>query len=260
MVSKSNELSIYVRNVLQLAWFELTQRYRRSLLGIWWSLITPISMVIIYYSVFRLVFSEAFESESEYFAYVVSGVIFLNLFIQVITGIGEAWAQKVNLVTRISISPHRLSLAILLANVFNFLILFSIMMLVLLFQENLKVNFIIFLVTFVSFLILIFSFAKILSIVYLLFDDIKALVRIGIMFLPYLTPVFYRIEFLPPKVASVVSLNPLTQYIQIFRYSLGISENDAVSDWRILVAISLIISLINLSVFNKLWKRALRYL
>jgi ABC-type polysaccharide/polyol phosphate export permease len=90
-----------------------------------------------------------------------------------------------------------------------------------------------------------------LSILYIRFDDSKNIVNVLLLILMYLTPVFYPIAILNEKMQRIVTLNPLTSYLDIFRWSFS---NNAIATWKDFIFLS-ITAVVAFIVGNKVFKR-----
>ena len=108
--------------ILRLAKFELIQRYKRSFLGIGWSIITPLITVFVYYLIFWQLLGSQQQNPIQYIIYLISGVIIVNFCIQSITLIGDSFSNKVGLITRIKVNPHKIACSVLVASNLNFII------------------------------------------------------------------------------------------------------------------------------------------
>ena len=99
-----------------------------------------------------------------------------------------------------------------------------------------------------------------LSILYIRFDDTRNIINVLLMILMYFTPVFYPISILSPKLQKIVSLNPLTSYLDIFRWSFSNNATVTTSDWIFVFATSLTSIAIGTFVFRKFWPRTVAML
>jgi ABC-type polysaccharide/polyol phosphate export permease len=99
--------------------------------------------------------------------------------------------------------------------------------------------------------LLISGLGLMLSILYIRFDDSKNIVNVLLLILMYLTPVFYPIAILNEKMQRIVTLNPLTSYLDIFRWSFS---NNAIATWKDFIFLS-ITAVVAFIVGNKVFKR-----
>ena len=82
--------------IYQLIYRDVTARYKRSVLGIAWTMLNPLGTMII----LSVVFSQVFPSIEGYVAYVLSGLLVWNFFAQ-------STAAGMNCTWRTETSPGR---------------------------------------------------------------------------------------------------------------------------------------------------------
>ena len=99
-----------------------------------------------------------------------------------------------------------------------------------------------------------------LSILYIRFDDARNIVTVLLMILMYFTPVFYPLSILSARLQKIVALNPLTSYLDIFRWAFSNNATVTASDWIYMFATSLISIAIGTAVFKKYWPRTVAML
>jgi ABC-type polysaccharide/polyol phosphate export permease len=94
------------------------------------------------------------------------------------------------------------------------------------------------------------------SILFIRFDDSKNIVAITLQLLYYLTPVFYPKDILGEKVRLVVSLNPLSSYLDIFRYAFANTGRATTFDWIYMFSTSTLALFIGLAIFRRYWAKS----
>jgi ABC-type polysaccharide/polyol phosphate export permease len=99
-----------------------------------------------------------------------------------------------------------------------------------------------------------------LSILYIRFDDTRNIVNVVLMILMYFTPVFYPISILSERLQKIVALNPLTSYLDVFRWAFSNNATATASDWIYMLTTSIISIVIGTSVFKKYWPRTVAML
>ena len=249
----------YLENAIFLARLEISKRYKKSFLGIWWSLVTPIITIAIYYIIFESVLRSPNSSKLEYFTYIVSGVIYITFIVQTLTMVAENLSEKASVLHKINARPNLLGSSVAIASLLNFLISLSLLFTILI-ASGIGISlFTLLIFPFAVYLMLIMlSFGLLFSIVYVYFEDAKALVRIAIGFIPYLTPVFYRTSDLPASVGELINVLPTTQLLIVFRFLLRINTDSPTSFSILTLLILAAIIPINFLIFDRLWKRAIK--
>lgn len=196
---------------------DLRRRYRRSWLGIGWSLMHPIIMTMVFCIVFCNLFGESITS---YAPYVLSGLAFWNFFSNVMTEGCQCFYAGEHYIRQhpapLAIYPLRTTLGMGLH--------FSMAMLVLLALVWLLHGFgnILALWSVIPGLALIFvlawSVAICVGVVNVVFPDTQHLVQVGMQVLFYTTPVFYSARLLEShKLGWLVAANPLAACLELVR-------------------------------------------
>lgn len=98
------EVRRYKYLLLQLTRRDILARYKRSVLGVAWTMLNPLGMML----VMTIVFSQLFKSVESYPAYVLGGLIAWNFFSQGTNAamVGVVWGG--NLIQRIYVPGLRL--------------------------------------------------------------------------------------------------------------------------------------------------------
>jgi ABC-type polysaccharide/polyol phosphate export permease len=257
--SKALKTLNYAAQVLVLAILELNKRYKRSILGIWWSLVTPLITIGIYYFVFHGLIKMPNTTHGDYFIFIVSGVLYLSFVTQTTIMVADNLAQKAPVILRINARPKLLSSSIAVASLINFLIaLIPFLIILEIFNRNLGTR-VFLLFPFLTGLVLFaHSLGLILSIVYVHFEDGRALIRIVVSFLPYVTPVFYSSEILPEGIRPFIELNPNSQLLDTVRSIIGIGELLSFQNTASIAIFVSSLTIANHLIFNKLWESAMR--
>lgn len=202
----------------QLVAQQLILRYRRTVLGYFWTLINPLLMM----TVMAVVFSALFKADLKTFAiFLFAGMIPWNFFSSVVTQSGTAFINNEGLIKKIylpkALFPVSIASALLIDSLFSFIALFVIIIALggtmswaLLFLP-------------ISYLLL-FSFAMgfgmIMSVTTVFFRDLQYVMTIVMQALFFLTPVLYKPDALAGKIKWVIEMNPVTPFIALFRAPL----------------------------------------
>jgi ABC-type polysaccharide/polyol phosphate export permease len=207
--------------ILVLVQRDIASRYKRSVLGIFWSLITPLLTTGIIYFVFSGFFAGRLPEQRGYAIYVFSGVI-LQMF--VVAGIplsvNSLSSNRVYL-TKIRVSPYIFSLSAMISSAIHFLIgviaAFPILIL-----SNQGFTFKLVLMPVVASLCVLFlsGLGMLLSGIAIRFDDFGQIIGTIMIIVGYLTPIFYTINALPERMQPFVFWNPVTAYVELVRFCL----------------------------------------
>jgi ABC-type polysaccharide/polyol phosphate export permease len=94
------------------------------------------------------------------------------------------------------------------------------------------------------------------AILFIRFDDSKNIIAIVLQLLFYLTPVFYPKDILSAPVRLIVSINPLSSYLDIFRFVFASTGKATLFDWVYMFTSSALILVIGLFVFKRSWAKS----
>jgi len=93
------------------------------------------------------------------------------------------------------------------------------------------------------------------AILFIKYDDSRNIVNILLLLLNYLTPIFYPKDILGKQVERVVSLNPLTSYLDVFRYVFTGTGAATTFDWLYMCGTAAGSLFLGLFIFNRYWHK-----
>lgn len=212
-------------------------KYRKSVLGVLWTLLNPLLMMVI----LSIVFSNLFRFEIEnYSLYLLSGQILFNFFNESTSGSMTSILGNASLIKKVYIPKYLFVLSRIASSSINILSSFCALLLVMLFTRT-ELHFAMFLVAIPLAYLIVFSLGVglILAALTVKFRDIMHLYSVFLTALMYLTPIIYSIDMLPGWVRRIVNLNPLTGILNIFRDVM--LYNTIPTAWEFLVSFVIVI-------------------
>ena len=220
---------------------EFESKYRNSLLGAVWTIINPLSMIVVYTVIFAKLMQAklpGIDSTFGYSIYLCVGVLTWGFFTEIVTRAQNVFLENANLLKKISFP--RLSLpVIVVANAsLNFLIIFSLFVIFLVISGNFPG--VVFLAIFPVLAIqILFSVGLGISIGVLnvFFRDVGQLFGVILQFWFWLTPVVYPVTILPESVVKFIHYNPMYPIMQAYQ---GIVVSGKWPDWTSLWPVALI--------------------
>jgi ABC-type polysaccharide/polyol phosphate export permease len=99
-----------------------------------------------------------------------------------------------------------------------------------------------------------------LSIMFIRFDDTRNIVNVLLMILMYLTPIFYPVSVMNSTMQTIIRWNPLTSYLEIFRWAFSNNAFPSPRDWIFMIVTSLFSLWLGTYVFKKYWPRTVAML
>lgn len=211
--------------IFQLTKREIIARYRGSFLGLLWSFITPLVMLIIYTFVFGLVFKVRLDhagasSENPYdFAmFLFSGLIVFNLFSECISRAPGLILANVNYVKKVIFPLEILPWITLGAALFHAGISFTVLQVaLLLLGHSISWSILWLPIVLLPFLLLIMGLAWLLTSIGVFVRDIGQIIGMALTALLFMSPIFYPLSALPESVRNYLFLNPLTHIVEQVR-------------------------------------------
>ncbi len=194
---------------------DFKQKYKRTVLGMMWSVLSPLFSLL----VMRLVFTHFFGRNMEHYTtYLFCGNLIFSYFKESTTGGMNALMANAGIFSKINVPKYMFLLSKNISSLINFgltLCVFFVFALI----DGIHFNF--------SFLMLLYPIAclilfnvgvgLVLSAIFVFFRDIGYLYDIFTLLLMYMSAIFYTVETFPATIQRIFLLNPVYCYIKYFR-------------------------------------------
>ena len=190
-------------------------KYRRSVLGVLWTLLNPLLMMI----VLSVVFSNIFKFDIENFPlYLLSGQIVFNFFNESTTSAMSSIIVNASLIKKIYVPKYLFVISRIISSFINLLASLTALIIVMLAMRA-ELHWTVLLAPIPLFFLVFFSLGVglILAAITVRFRDIMHLYSVFTTMLMYLTPVIYPMSALPEWLSKLVMLNPLTNMLIMLR-------------------------------------------
>jgi ABC-type polysaccharide/polyol phosphate export permease len=251
----------YTQLIRLLVGRELTLRYKRSVIGIGWTLLNPMLTSFVLWVIFSFVFASRLPGTQQYAPYLMAGILLNTFFSQGVTISAESIASNGSVLTKIYVPPQIFPISTALAGLVNFFIgMIPLAIVCLVSGQAIAWTLPLVVVVGLCLALLTAGIGLTLSILYIRFDDMRNIVNVLLMILMYFTPVFYPISILSPKLQQVIQMNPLTSYLDIFRWAFSNNASATLSDWLFMFSTSILSIIIGITVFKKFWPRTVAML
>ncbi|MBU3874730.1 ABC transporter permease [Faecalicatena sp. AGMB00832] len=215
-------MSKYIQNFLkfnpllmELVARDIKIKYRRSVLGVLWTLLNPLCMMII----LSVVFSNLFKFDIENFPlYILSGQVVFNFFSDATNGALSSIIGSAALIKKVYVPKYLFVLSRVFSSFINLMASFTALLIVMVATRT-ELHWTSFLVPVPLLLLVLFSLGigLILAAITVKFRDVMHLYSVFITALLYLTPVIYPMSILPTWLYKIVMLNPITNIMIMFR-------------------------------------------
>jgi ABC-type polysaccharide/polyol phosphate export permease len=191
----------------------------------------------------------------------MAGILLNTFFSQGVTLSAESVASNGTVLTKIYVPPQVFPISTALAGLVNFFIgMIPLTIVCLISGQSIALTMPLVIIVGVCLALLTAGIGLTLSIMYIRYDDMRNIVNVLLMILMYFTPVFYPISILSPKLQQVIQMNPLTSYLDIFRWAFSNNASATLSDWLFMFSTSILSILIGTFVFKKFWPRTVAML
>lgn len=215
-----NNFKRYQFLMSQLISRDFKVKYKRSVLGVVWSLLYPILMM----SVMAIVFSQMFKFKVEginYLVYLMTGIVMFQYFSEASNTAMTSVVGNFGLLNKVYIPKYIFPLAkCIFVGINLVLTLIPWLLLIILTQFGLgkypaSINLYYFILPYIFLCLFIFTVGvgMFLSCISVFLRDVFYIYGIVLTIWQYFTPVFYSIEILPVTLQKLFKFNPLYQFI-----------------------------------------------
>ena len=255
---------------LNLTLRELRSRYKKSFLGWTWSLLNPLSTVIVYSIVFAFFLKiEPPRGDpsglKNFAAFLLCGLLPWNYLSNSMNGSMGALIGNANLIKKVYFPREVFVVSAIGSLLVSFLIELGVLAGILLLLGNMVLPWIpvvLVLVAIQSFFVLGIGF--LLSVLNVYFRDVQHLISIALMALFYSAPIVYPISVVPDQahlagvtipLGTLYRLNPLVTLVQSYRDAMYNLRFPPLLSVLYLIAWSAVLMALGLWVFQKLDRR-----
>jgi ABC-type polysaccharide/polyol phosphate export permease len=260
-------MTAYVASIWQCRYFwlslvkmDLRTRYRRSIIGMGWSLLNPIAMTVILCAVFHTIFHQPI---SDYAPYLLAGLATWNYLLQV-TQLGcGCFAQGESYIRQhpapIAIYPLRTALG----GTVHFVLALLVALVASWFFKGIgSPASLLSLIPAVGLLfVFVWSMALLAGLATVHFQDTQHLSEVGFQILYYATPIMYKIEQLEgTKLAGIIGYNPLLSILRLIRDPLVDHQVPCLTTYLVACTTILTTAVLACVALAKLQRRLIFYL
>jgi ABC-type polysaccharide/polyol phosphate export permease len=240
---------------------ELTLRYKRSVIGIGWTLLNPMLTSFVLWVVFAFAFGSRLIEGQQFAPYLMAGVL-LNTFLNQGTWLAsESISANSEILTKIYVRPELFTISAAISAFINFLIgLIPLAIVVLVSGQTLAWTLPLVLLVAICMTLFVAGLGLCLSTLFVRFDDTRNIVGVLLMIALYVTPVFYPISILSPRMQTLINANPVTSYLEIFRWAFSNNASPSPLDWGYMLSTAILMFLFGSGVFKKYWPRTVAML
>src|ERR687884_927 len=219
--------------IMSLTRREIAARYKGSVLGIIWAVVTPVVTIATFTLIFAGIFGARFGVSGtgwEFALYLFCGVLPWTAFQEAVQISSQKIVSQANLVKRVVFPLEILPVAQSLASLANQLFgTVALLVLALVIQRTLHPTILWMPVLIVPQLLLTLGAAWLVASLGVFLRDIVQGVALFLMVWMYLTPIIYPESIVPERFKPFINANPFTPLIRSYR---NIMLEGAQPDWR----------------------------
>lgn len=232
---------------------DITARYKRSVLGLWWTLLNPILTIGVLWMVFSNLFGRGTD-EVPFIVYLTAGVLLATYFSQGVIAAGGGIVGSREILIKVHVPPEIFSLAAGLAAAINFLLaLIPLVGVQLIAGSGVPWTFLLIPISVVAMLMVVTGVGLVVASAAVVFHDVFDLVGVLTLLISYLAATFYPLDIVPDRFLIFVKLNPLWHHLTLFRF---FAYGGPVSWWNVLVTVGsgLLALTLGVWIFSRSWK------
>jgi len=203
---------------------EFQSKYRNSLLGAAWTVINPLSMIIVYTVIFSQIMKAklpGIDSAFAYSIYLCAGILTWGLFAEIVSRAQNTFLENANLLKKISFPRLCLPVTVVFNAGLNFAIIFGLFSAFLVLSGNFPGwPYLALLPVLAILVIFAIGLGITLGVLNVFFRDVGQFFGIFLQFWFWLTPIVYPVSILPERVQPYMKLNPMARLIEAFQIIL----------------------------------------
>jgi lipopolysaccharide transport system permease protein len=263
--SPLRELLHFRQLIVLLVVRELKVRYKRSVLGILWTMLNPLLLMVVY----TVVFATIMRSPQRNFAVFLLSALLPWLFfsVAVLQGLNSVLTNQ-ELIRKVRIPQAVFPLSVVGSNLVNFVLSFAPLLLLMAVLRQPFTAALLFVPVGMVLLTLFTSGVTLLFATFtVFFRDVRHLAEVALQMLLYLSPVFYDLQMLGQHdqwwfraFRLLLRVNPVSYLVPLVRDPVYYGRLPSLSVVAVASASSLVSLLVGLAVFQRLSPRHIHYL
>ena len=264
-------LKAFWRLLWQLGCRDIQTRYKGSVLGLLWSLITPVLTVALYTFLFSVVFhsqwgedfgakgSAALDNSSpshgQYALILFTGLMLHSFLADIMQRASQVITQQANLVKKVVFPLHVLPAVVVFASLFQIAVSASVLLLALVVSgQSPSLSWLSLPVLILPLVILGLGVAWLLGALGVFLRDLNQLMGWLVTALLFSAPILYPLKTVSQKMGMYLYLNPLTYMVEDWRHVIYAGTWPNWDQWFAYLGFSLVFAVLGYAVFGKMKK------
>jgi ABC-type polysaccharide/polyol phosphate export permease len=235
---------------------ELTARYRGGALGFLWSLVNPLLLLLVYATVFRLVFAPRADVRP-YALFLFSGVLTWGFVSAALTDAVETFRANGSLLRKTTVAPEVFPAACVGARLAHLLLALPVLAAAVAYaavRGSVRPGLALleFPVVLLLLTLTVFGFALAVSALSVHFGDVRDVVGNLLTLAFFLTPVLYPVEAVPERFRGVLRANPFATFFSGIHDTLFFFRPVGAADWAWMAGTAAVSVLAGGAIFERL--------
>ena len=209
------EIFEYRALLIELVKRDIKKKYRRSVLGILWSMLNPFLTMLI----MAMVFSSFFKFAIANFpVYLLTGQLIFNFYSEATGTAMGSILENASLIKKVYVPKHIFPIAKVLSSCVNFVLsLPGLILVIVITKAPIKSSVLFSIIPVIYVLFFCLGVGLLLASVAVYFRDMFHLYGVLLTAISYLTPLFYPKEIVPKEYMFLIDLNPMVYFVDLFR-------------------------------------------
>ena len=249
-IAEIREIGNYRHLLAQLVRRDILTRYKRSFLGVAWTMLNPLGTMLVMTFVFSNIFKASMPSVP-FLVYILSGLVVWNFFAQGTNASMSGLVWGGNLLQRIFVPRTIFAVSAIGTALVNTVIALVPLVIVMLISKA-TFSWALLFMPVAILLITCFTlgFGLMISSMAAFFPDVMEMYQILLTAWMYLTPIIYPETIIPERFHLVYRLNPMYWFLRVFRAPIVDQALPSLRDFGIASGIAIVMLIVGWLIFT----------
>ncbi len=233
----------------QLIKRDFKKKYRRSVLGVLWSLLNPLLTMAVQFFVFQRIFRFNVEN---YAVYLLTGIVLFSYMSDTTQQAMGNIVENASLINKVYVPKYIYPISRVLSSTVNFFFSAIALYLMIIFSGvAITWHHIALLYMFVTLLGFITGMSLLLCTMMVFFRDTQFLYTVFVTLWTYGTPIFYPESILSETLMKIMSFNPMYHFLKFARTVILEHQIPSTQTWLMCAGFAVLFLFIGMAVFRK---------
>ncbi len=246
--------------LFQLVSRDFKVKYKRSILGIIWSLLYPVLTMTVMALVFSNMFHMGTDEGVNYLVYLMTGLVIFNYFSEASNLAMSSVVGNFSLINKVYIPKYIFPISKCLFVGINFLLtLIPLYVIILVTGTGININHLLLPFAFICLFLFTVGVGFLLSAISVFLRDMFYIYGVMITLWMYMTPIMYNFSIIPEKLQIIFKCNPLYWFIYFARDIILYNQVPGINVWIYCLVFALVPLIIGMIVFKKTQDKFIYY-